>query len=325
LKKSNETFFDELFKYVKNEHTKEYLTINDFERAVEIYLELFTILNDKTNQTLHDLNITTFLAPELLETTRYSRYWTIPYVYAFFNIQDMSNKRDKHRVYVEALKLTEELYKYFVVQSICNEKVINSVQTFVCNTVLMGIKDKEDSVVDAIRGKINISPNSWETDNDARVSWINERLTGNIYENYVRARILCVLSAIFDEQSSITEGNDVPVFSTKNYFFNWKEHPYDLEHIYSRKETDVSDSKLYNSLGNLVVLERPINRLLGGKKDVNGYDKKAYYDDNSIYAAPKRVFKHCNEWGTKQIEDRLLQKTDEIRKYLGVFESKKQN
>jgi uncharacterized protein with ParB-like and HNH nuclease domain len=318
LKKSNETFFDELFNNAANEHNEHYLTFQDFRRAVDIYLELFSVLNDKTNQTLHNLKATTFLSPELLETTRYSRYWTIPYVYAFFNIKDMSDNEQRHKVYIKALEFTEELYKYFMVQSISYEKVINPVQTFICDTVLKELKISGDEAIKKIKEKMNISPYEWQTDNKMHVNWINARLTGNIYENYARARIICILSALFDEESNIEEGNAASIFDIKNYFFNWSKYKYDLEHVYSRKDfKDDTDRNLYNSLGNLVVLERRINRRLGNKS-INGYDKKADYEDDKYYAAPKRIFNNYKEWGTTQISDRLEKKTDEIRDYLGV-------
>ena len=270
LKKSNETFFDDLFSNIPNENKAKFLTFNNFKKAIDIYIELFKIMNDKTDQTLCHIDIKTFLSPKMLETTRYSRYWTIPYVYSFLNIHNMSDTEQRHAVYIKALEFTEELYKYFMVQSICYDKVINPVQTFVCDTVLKGLKQRDDTIISAIKEKINTSPYEWQRNNAAHVSWINERLYGNIYANYTRARIICVLSAIIDEENSIKDGNNASYFDTKNHFFNWDEYKYDLEHIYSQKEfTDKTDINLFNSLGNLVILERRINRRLSNKS-VNG-------------------------------------------------------
>ena len=95
-----------------------------------------------------------------------------------------------------------------------------------------------------------------------------------LFSNGSRVHLICTLSALLDEVNDLKkrykyrEGDkeiDI-IISEKNIqerLFDWVNNPYDIEHIlaqYNFKDEPEEDKKIYNGIGNLVVLDRAINR-----------------------------------------------------------------
>ena len=118
---------------------------------------------------------------------------------------------------------------------------------------------------------------------------------------------MCLLCAFFEERkdSSLED----KLFSTT----------FDIEHIHATAdETKEVSEDLQNCIGNLMLLERSINRSLGKKTFT---EKKQEYC-NSIYKFPKKLANSSQyKWSEKDIKFRRKNAVDEIIKYL--FESNK--
>lgn len=65
------------------------------------------------------------------------------------------------------------------------------------------------------------------------------------------------------------------------------------------------DKKIYNSLGNLVILERDINRNMGGKQVLKAADKdKTEYYQRTKYLVAKDVQRKLCSWDINAIVQR---------------------
>lgn len=299
LSKSNENFFEWIFKKENSNEREDLLEFEVFEKVVKNFLKIFEYtLIKKGNFGFR------FCAQKLIEITRYSRYRTLPYVISFF-------KADNYIVTESdidfALDMSLTISKYFIVNSVLYDKVINPVQTFMCNEVLPAISKvkNEDKVTALISNKIWQSPydSEWDSYEDFK-----ERVEQKLFENGSRCHLICTLSAILDEN----EKSDI-----RKLFFNWKENPYDNEHIWPQnrfKEWPAEDCKFVNGIGNLVTLEANINRSV--KDDIS---KKVKQYPNSKFASIKEILNQCPsmEWTVDNIKDRKDAKMGKIKGWLG--------
>ena len=99
-------------------------------------------------------------------------------------------------------------------------------------------------------------------------------LRKDLFANGRRVHLICMLSALICEKD-----NAVSVLDIKSKLFerNDNDHGFDIEHIFARKnfENMDDDSKAtLNGIGNLIVLERNINRSI---KDKEPKDKSEEY------------------------------------------------
>lgn len=298
LSKSNENFFEWIFKKENSQDKEALLNFDKFEAIVDNYLDIFryTFIDKKTNFNR--------CAQKFIEITRYSRYWTLPYVITFF-------KAGKSRAKISdidyALELSLTISKYFVVNSVLYDKVVNPVQTFMCNEILPRISQiqEEDKIVELIQKKIWISPyDSNEKINDR----FKERLEKNLFDNGSRCHLICTLSAIIDE---VNAGKESKI---RELFFNWKYNPYDNEHIFPKNRfSELSDQEFVNGIGNLVTLEAHINRSV--KDDIT---KKVEQYPNSKFTSVKEIISQCSsmEWSVEHIEKRKEAKMEKIKNWL---------
>ena len=271
LQKGNETFFGEIFTNAKYAHSA-ILSFAEFNRIVNLCCKLFEEYDVKNSKLFKDIDNEDkmlIFAEKLINETRYSRYWTLPYVYAVFKCDSKDTDDMRNEKLIEALKFSLDMAKYFIVFSVSYDKVINPVHTYVCGTVLPYIAGVINGKTENIQDwKTEISKRTnWhpyltiddETGKNMAVKWVEERIAGNLYENYKRAKILCVLSALIKELNE----NKKTTIEIIDLLYNWENRKYDIDHIYPRNkfmEKYPNDEKLFNSLGNLVVLEAKKNR-----------------------------------------------------------------
>jgi len=309
LKMSNEAFFEYLFKQQNlREELKDYLSLESFEKLVRLTVGLYDYSHKEADKGISSL------AELIISETRYSRYWTLPYVYTFFNfklkdkklnekIDEISRNDDNPLIiYNSALEKVFIAAKYFIVYSVVNDKVINVVQNKICGEFMPSFKNDVSCEL---------------TIDDATKKEFCKRIKENLKENDKRAYIVCLISAIIDE---VNEKNECAKIRKK--LFSWKDNPYDIEHIEAKKnwaalELKETDKLLYNGIGNLVVLERKINRSIQDEQVVK---KVVSYDKYSDFVSVKNVCKlfndSNNEWKKIQVEKRCEDETDKLTKFL---------
>lgn len=275
LLKSNERFFGDLFKKVGSNATYKYdelLDFNNFKRLVDLFSEFWLKLeNNEINS-----NIWHALAVKLIDSTRYGRYWTLPFVHVFFNSNDESNNKSNNKCYIEALKESFAAARYFIVNSINYAKAINPVHTKVCE-ILKYYASKD---INNGRPKYDeiIKSNPYEPNpenNEAYIQFL-DKLEKDTFDSS-KCRVICLLLAIQSEIKNKASLKDI-----KEKLFNRSNIPYDIEHIYpqnSFKDKSDDDKKFFNGIGNLVILERSINRGLQDsslRKKTEGYGNSRF-------------------------------------------------
>lgn len=305
LSKSNESFFEEIFNKKEPEQKSEMLKFREFNKIVEIYLDL--------SEKVYSVKAISAFASDVIWMTRYGRYWTLPYVAAYFNDGD----------YETALNSAMEVAKYFVVCSVNFDKVINPVQTFMCNKVLPAIS-KNENVEGIVQDVICEAPYEWRSDYPEwnKTEFVN-RIKKDLFYNGKRAYIICTLSALIEEMEVGTKISEI-----KKKLFDWKNCQYDMEHICARnifENTYSENISEYNGIGNLVVLNRSINRGIGDKdvgEKVKEYKGSTRYEKEPRFAAVENVVKQIeaagNLWGIEQVRNRAGQQKKLLCEFLGL-------
>ena len=99
--------------------------------------------------------------------------------------------------------------------------------------------------------------------------------------------------------------------------FDWGKNPYDIEHILARnifKDKDNIDE--FNGIGNLVVLDRNINRNI---KD-NPVDEKVTEYEKSKYASVRKEllekYERCQGWGIQAVQRRQKDEIEKIKRFM---------
>lgn len=339
LQKGNEVFFGEIFTNDKYADSN-ILSFAEFNRIVNLCCALFEEYDDNNSKLYKDIekkDKMLIFVEKLINETRYSRYWTLPYVYVVLNCSSDTAKNAK---FIEALEFGLDMAKYFIVFSVSYDKVINPIHTYVCGTVLpyiaSVINEKTKNVKD---WKTEISKKTkWhpyrsiddETGRDMGVRWLEERMAKNLYENYKRAKILCVLSALIKE----LDENKKTTVEIMSLLYDWENSKYDIDHIYPRskfEEKYPGDEKLFNSLGNLVLLEAEKNRAIHDcefytedtdKKD--GKKNKLVVYKDSKFEIVKNISGIVEEnmgindvaWDKKDVETRLGNEMVKIKEFI---------
>lgn len=298
LSQSNEAFFDEIFGKNEPEPKAEILKFEEFKKIVDIYLGL--------SEEKKDIESENSFSSDVIWGTRYGRYWTLPYVAAYFNGKD----------YEKALDTAMTVAKYLIVCSVNFDKAINPVQTFMCNTVLPAI-GRNESIEDEIKGVICEAPYEWKKEYPGwNKSKFIDRIKNNLYDNSKRAYIVCTLSALLEESKAETK-----VCEIRSKLFDWKNFQYDMEHIcahdiFSKKSSDYYPE--FNGIGNLVVLDRDINRSI---KAQNVKDKAEKYKNSSLVSVSnvaKQIKDNNNIWEIEQVRTRQKQQEKLLCDFLGL-------
>lgn len=302
VKDSNEKFFDDVFKKLKNLEEDDILNLASFEKLLNCCLSLKKDINENKFQSINAFAI------NLLYETRYSKYYVLPYVFAFFSKEtDEEKKKDK------ALGDAIVIYKYLFVNSINFDKTVNSVNTLICFTILKQIANNE-SIVNTIDNIIKDSPQTWWKD---YIGWSYKKFDDNVkkglYYNRKRAYIVCILSALLEEINANKKVEDI-----RRILFSWHYNKFDIEHIHAResfeKEKNV-DIDLYNGIGNLVVLERSKNRSIGSKP----FAEKRLSYKSSMYVAVNKLLEK-EKWEKDEINERADYQSGVLKKF--IFEKK---
>jgi hypothetical protein len=236
---------------------------------------------------------------------------------AFFRCSEKDTANQRASNLHHSLQNAVAAAKYFIVCSVNFDKVIKPVHTFICNCVLTKLYES-DSHPALIRSYVSNTPDDvWKDAEKLNVQKFVERIQNNLCENGRRCFIVCTLSALLDENDAGTDLSTV-----RNLLFNWDAFKYDIEHIYARsrfQKKDKADASVYNSIGNLVALDRNINR---GVKDNEVLYKVQFYANSKLAAAKaigkKSIEEYNSNWDLAQIQIRAKEQTQRLCDYLGL-------
>jgi len=233
------------------------------------------------------------LSLRLLWWSRYSRYWTIPFLY-------LMQKDATYDKYYELLQVLSRLY---VVYSLLFQKQVNEIHSFTQSiaTKIVGRKDTIDDIINEIKIKY--------TSKNKEVMHVIE---GDVFSNPKIKNILLRMSAAIDENE-----NNKPIKDIEHLVFVSKKR--DIEHIKSRNDDDFSNNSqtkelwknLLNTVGNLVILEEKINRSIGNSP----FSEKIEQYKDSDFVSVKNLTKKT-KWDIDDVEERKNREVSKIRDFL---------
>lgn len=323
LKMSTQTFF-ELFFGKQNNPTEVYYDILCIAK-VSYLLAIIETLYRKIyfkEERLSNCSIYELLSTKLIDDTRYGwrgSIYTFPYVFLFRKHNDSDIESLTNENYVESLAYTLALAKYLIKLSLIKNKVVNQGFTdfaYALKNILSGM---DQSVV--------FKNQKFEAYEEKET--LTSVLQGPIAGDRVKKRIICILSGIFDEEKANEDFDAV-----LNKFYNreyrksrGERHPFEIEHIkaYKRLSSSKYDQDLYNSIGNLVVLESSINKSIkdneekdklgqsgSSEQETKGYRKSNFQSIKNII----KIIEKENEWNPDLAKQRRDTETSKIKDFL---------
>ena len=326
--RGNESFFGLIFNAASPvPEDAEILQFTQFDSLIKLTREFKEALDEPAPEMIANLQEKTdFFAVDLIEQTRYSSYWTIPFACAYFQ----SKTLPKTETFVKALHISGVISKYLTISSVNYRRSINAVQTYLCETVLPGIAKDLTGLEKDILSKMARNPNDMgnPSNKEAQV-WFQENIEKDLIDNYKQARIVCTISALLDEAEATDFADNQNLKSLRNKLFKNVDGTFDLEHILAKNRFEQGDSEfvsLCNGIGNLVILESEINRSVKDRKireKINGTgNKRAKTYRNSEFVAVKKIirtFEKEGKWDGTQIENRMQEQSHRLQQYLGLL------
>lgn len=281
VSKSNQKFFDELFKGTRltEQSDLSVLEFDTFKHIVDGFIDYWRWIENVRYNGEHPEIAKEIFSIYLVEKTRYKRYWTIPFVVAYFRAKAEGKKWSDY--YVDSLRVNMYMFRFFLIYTVVNDRVINPVQNKVCDKCFKWFK--ECSTGEIIR---NIKSLLWSPVRSNEYNPYDDfykTIQYGLFDNGSRVHLVCTLTALIDEVDKEEEVKESDIYER---FFNYEmiRDPYDIEHIEARNNFKDNVDE-FNGIGNLMVLERSINR---GIKDKPVIDKLVKYED-SKYASVKAV------------------------------------
>ena len=312
VSKSNQKFFDELFKGTRltEQSDLSVLKFDTFKHIVKEFIKYWRWIEDMRYYCTHNEIAKEIFSIYMVEKTRYKRYWTIPFVVAYFKAK--LNIWSNH--YIDSLRVNMYMFRFFLTYTVVNDRVINYVQNEVCDKCFKWFKEcSSDGIIKNI-GKELLTQVLDEEHKTSRKFY--EIIKFGLFDNGSRVHLVCTLTALIDEVAKGVKERDI-----YEKFFNYEmiKDPYDIEHIEARNnfKDDKDNVDEFNGIGNLTVLERSINR---GIKDEPVEGKIKRYKE-SKYAAVG-VFiqefedKHKGKWDIDCVGDRADEEIKKIKNFM---------
>ena len=323
VSKSNEKFFDELFKGTKLEEQSDLsvLEFSTFKHIVEEFIKYWRWIEDVRYNCEHPEIAKEIFSIYMVEKTRYKRYWTIPFVVAYFKAKGKSWSN----YYIDSLRVNMYMFRFFLIYTVVNDRVINPVQNKVCDDCFKWFKEcSTDEIIKNMRDILwsPVRSKDYEPKED-----FYKTIKLGLFYNASRVSLVCTLSGLLDEivnlgKSFIYQGNEVLISEREIYekFFHYaiyekNKNPYDIEHIQARNNfSDNSDE--FNGIGNLVVLDSRINRAI---KDKDVSEKLEHYE-NSQYAAARiefmKEYESLRDWDIEAVRERAEKEIKKIESFM---------
>ena len=309
VSKSNQKFFDELFKGTRltEQSDLSVLKFDTFKHIVKEFIKYWRWIEDMRYYCTHNEIAKEIFSIYMVEKTRYKRYWTIPFVVAYFKAK--LNIWSNH--YIDSLRVNMYMFRFFLTYTVVNDRVINYVQNEVCDKCFKWFKEcSSDGIIKNI-GKELLTQVLDEEHKTSRKFY--EIIKFGLFDNGSRVHLVCTLTALIDEVAKGVKERDI-----YEKFFNYEmiKDPYDIEHIEARNNFKDNVDE-FNGIGNLTVLERSINR---GIKDKPVIDKLVKYED-SKYASVKAVRqeildKHKGKWDIDCVGKRAEAEIVKIKSFM---------
>ena len=312
VSKSNEKFFDELFKGTRLTEQRDLsvLEFDTFKHIVKEFIKYWRWIEDMRYYCTHNEIAKEIFSIYMVEKTRYKRYWTIPFVVAYFKAK--LNIWSNH--YIDSLRVNMYMFRFFLIYTVVNDRVINYVQNKVCDKCFKWFKECSTGEIIGNIGKelflpvIDKKHKTWR-----KFCGIIE---SGLFDNGSRVHLVCTLTALIDEVNKGVKESDI-----YEKFFNYEmiKDPYDIEHIEARNNFKDKNDNVdeFNGIGNLTVLERSINRSI---KDKPVGDKTEEYK-KSKYAAVG-VFiqefgdKYKDKWDIECVRKRRKEEIKKIKSFM---------
>ncbi len=259
LKMSNQKFFEKVFEESnKNASIKAFVEIANAIKETQMLLEKEDENPIKKNNTLP-------FAKELLDWSGYGKLKNILYLLVYCQCKE--NSPAKQQV-INALKMTEFVWKFCSIYRTVTAKVINGVFNYIGKYIINEVANEsfEWNETSFERIKKILEKAILDDSIDPRPREFSNVVGNNIFENS-RCSLFVALSYINDSEN-------IYATEVKKTLFYREQWDLDIEHIASRSLYDNDNThNLINSLGNLIYLERKINRSLGtDTKETNCVD-----------------------------------------------------
>ena len=323
VSKSNEKFFDELFKGDKliEQSDLRVLEFSSFKHIVEEFIKYWRWIEDVRYNGEYPEIAKEIFSIYMVEKTRYKWYWTIPFVVAYFKAKGKSWSN----YYIDSLRVNMYMFRFFLIYTVVNDRVINPVQNKVCDDCFKWFKEcSTDEIIKNLRDILwsPVRSKDYEPKED-----FYKTIKSGLFYNASRVRLVCTLSALLDEvanlgKSFICQENEIVISEQEIYekFFHYaiyekNKNPYDIEHIQARNNfSDNSDE--FNGIGNLVVLDSHINKSI---QDDAVSEKITEYK-NSQYAAVRiefmKEYESCRDWDIDCVGKRADEEIDKIKRFM---------
>ena len=325
VSKSNQKFFDELFKGtgLTEQSDLSVLEFATFKHIVDGFIDYWRWIENVRYNGEHPEIAKEIFSIYLVEKTRYKRYWTIPFVVAYFMAK--AEGKGWSDYYIDSLRVNMYMFRFFLIYTVVNDRVINPVQNKVCDECFKWFKEfSTDDIIKNIKGMLWSSVRS--EDHEPKEDFYKIIKSGLFY-NASRVRLVCTLSALLDEVANlgkpfICQENEIVISEQEIYekFFHYaiyekNKNPYDIEHIQARNNfSDNSDE--FNGIGNLVVLDSHINKSI---QDDAVSEKITEYK-NSQYAAVRiefmKEYESCRDWDIDYVVKRADEEIDKIKRFM---------
>ena len=323
VSKSNQKFFDELFKGTRltEQSDLSVLEFDKFKQIVDGFIDYWRWIENIRYNGEHPEISKEIFSIYLVEKTRYKRYWTIPFVVAYFRAKGRDDWSD---YYIDSLKVNMYMFRFFLIYTVINDRVINYVQNKVCDECFKWFKEcSTDKIIENI-GKELLPPTpiskqllpSVPDEDDKTWKKFYGIIESGLFDNGSRVHLVCTLTALIDEANKGVKESDI-----YEKFFNYEmiKDPYDIEHIEARNnfKDDKDNVDKFNGIGNLTVLERSINRSIKDKPLIGKTEK---YEE-SKYAAVKAVRqeildKHKDKWDIECVRGRAKEEIKKIKSFM---------
>ena len=150
VSKSNQKFFDELFKGTRltEQSDLSVLEFDTFKHIVDGFIDYWRWIENVRYNGEHTEIAKEIFSIYLVEKTRYKRYWTIPFVVAYFKAKGKSWSN----YYIDSLRVNMYMFRFFLTYTVVNDRVINYVQNNVCDKCFKWFKEcNTDKIIENIR------------------------------------------------------------------------------------------------------------------------------------------------------------------------------
>lgn len=228
-------------------------------------------------------------ARKIISTSRYAEYQNVVYIILKRYLGNVDY----------AYRYIRSISKFFIINSLYYDKKVNFVESLVNDVRSKVIYSNFDNIINDIDKAVKESHIDW-----LYGKHIKDVIGGYINDSAMRKNLLCRISEYLKECS-----DNVPLETMSRLLF---QTDFDIEHIHANADKSINvDINLQNSIGNLILLERRINRSI--QDDIFETKKKGY--ENSNFHSISNILE-ASQWTENEIKKRKEKETKAIIKYL---------